>query len=133
MNSQMGLQIFILLRLLLECACIGERSPLLEDEVHPVKTLRKFPSTEAPFTFHKMDKVMGSNFTNNCPEPQNDAHCAKNRSLGDQERTRSQALPVLVVVSFCFYPDPTVTQPANANKRFHLSLQTENGNGAIGI
>ena len=68
-------------------ACILERFPLLEDEVHPVKNLQisLSPKRHSPSKYWKKN---GYNFTNNCPGPQNDAHCAKNRSLGQVRNAR---------------------------------------------
>ena len=69
------------------CSCILERFPLLEDEVHPVKKLQisLSPKRHSPSKYWKKN---GDNFTNNCPGPQNDAHCAKNRSLGQLSNAR---------------------------------------------
>ena len=68
-------------------SCILERFPLLEDEVHPVKNLQisLSPKRHSPSKYWKKN---GDNFTNNCPGPQNDAHCAKNRSLGQVRNAR---------------------------------------------
>ena len=68
-------------------ACILEWFPLLEDEVHPVKKLQisLSPKRHSPSKYWKKN---GYNFTNNCPGPQNDAHCAKNRSLGQVRNAR---------------------------------------------